>query len=416
MTNKTRFQDIFHMAIQSLKTHKGRSLLTILGIVIGISSIMIIMSIGDSATQLIIKEIQSFGSENVFINPGKPSSGPFSFESFLLKSLTEKDLESLQKKYNVPDAVVVNPSVNTSVSVSYGSDVKTVNVTGTGAQAFSVYNLSIEEGGRAFTEDEIRDMADVAVIGKNVVDDLFHLQNPIGEKIKIKNKKLRVIGVFSSVGSSMFGIDDLVFIPYTTMQRDILGIKYFQEIVIQAKSSDVVPNMVKDIKYILRENHNIEDPSKDDFIVSTQEDIIKSVDDILSAITVFLMFVAGISLLVGGIGIMNIMFVSVTERTREIGLRKSLGATNKDILTQFLLEATLLTSFGGIIGVVFGALFTLLITVVASYFTHSHFGYFFSIIGSLLGILVACGTGIVFGIFPARQAAKKSPIEALRYE
>ncbi len=412
-------KDTIRTAIQALVTHKGRSILTILGIVIGISAIMIVMSMGDSATQLIVKEIQSFGSENVFINPGKPSDGLFSFggqsAALLLKSLTEKDVESLRDPANVPDAIIVNPAVNGSASISFESETKTVSMIGSGAEGFDIYNISVGLG-RKFTKEEVDDKAAVIVIGKNIVKELFGSEsaNPVGEKIKIKDKRFRIVGVLSTFGTSMFGIDDMVMMPYSSMQQYVLGVRHFHEIAVTARTADAVPAMVKDIKLTLRDNHDIEDPSDDDFIVSTQEDIIKSVNSILGAITVFLAFVAAISLVVGGVGVMNIMFVSVTERTKEIGLRKALGATNKNILTQFLIEAVFLTSLGGIFGIIVGALITFLGVVAASFFTGINFPFLFSYWGAFLGILVSGGIGIAFGIFPAYQASKKSPIEALR--
>src|SRR3989344_1649784 len=385
--NRVNFKDIFGMAVQALKTHMGRSILTVLGIVIGIASIMIVMAVGSSATGLILGEVQSFGPENVFINPGKPSEGGFSLSaggaSLLLKSLTEKDVADLRKKENVPDAVIVNPSVNASVNMSYQSETKTASVIGSGAESFSIYNLSPKEG-RFFTNEEVEDKALVAVIGKNVAEDLFGTVSPLGEKVKMKNTTVRVIGVFSSLNASIFGIDDLVIMPYTTVQQDLLGIRHFHEIAVKAKDADSVQGMVADIKTTLRNNHDIEDPSDDDFIVTTQEDMIKVVGDVLGAVTVFLSFVAAISLLVGGIGVMNIMFVSVTERTKEIGLRKALGATDRSIMLQFLIEAVLLTSFGGFIGIAMGALFTLLATTIGSAVTGLNFPFFFSVKGSLL--------------------------------
>lgn len=408
-------RDTFHIASKDLSTHKGRSVLTVLGIVIGISSIIIVMSIGESARMLIVKEIQSFGPQNIFINPGHPS-GPFDVAGAVLsKSLTEKDVQDLMNKSNVSDAVLVNPSVTAFYSMSYGSETKQATIWGTGADGFVIYNLTLQEG-RLFTNEEVNAKANVAVIGKNIAKDVFGLQSSIGEKIKIKDQKFEVVGIFSSENSSLFGIDDMVVAPYTTVQQKLMGIRHFHEIAVQASSVSAVPGMVTDIETVLRNNHNIDDPSKDDFIISTQEDIMNTVNQILDALTVFLALVAAISLLVGGVGVMNIMFVSVVERTQEIGLRKALGATHKDILRQFLFNAVLLTGVGGIIGIITGSLFTFLISVVASYATSLNFPFIFSIQGALLGIFVAGGTGLIFGIFPARQASQKSPIEALRYE
>lgn len=412
-----QFKDLIQSAFKSLLVNKGRAFLTILGIVIGIASIMIVMSIGQSAEQLIIREVQSFGPENVYVNPGKPSDGLFQSASFLSKTLVERDMNSLKEKGNVPDAVRVVPSVNASVKVSYEGEMKTVSLLGSGAGVFDIYNISLVRG-RFYTEDEVQDKAAVIVIGKNVVKDLFGSESfdPVGEKIKIKETNYKIVGVFSSTGSSMFGIDDLVVAPYTTVQQYTLGSRHFHEIAVQASSAEKVPSMVNDIKRTLRDNHNIDDPKDDDFMVNTQEDIIKSVESILNAVTIFLMLVAAISLLVGGVGVMNIMFVSVTERTREIGLRKALGARNSDILRQFLFESLFLTAGGGILGVAIGALVTFFIVLTASFLTGTHYPFLFSVSGAIAGILVAGGTGILFGIFPALNAAKKSPVESLRYE
>ena len=413
------FIDIIKFALRALVTHKGRSILTVLGVMIGIGAIIVVMSIGQSAQDMVMAEIQSFGSKNVYVNPGKPSSGLFSQEgqaaAILSTTLTQKDVERLKRGVEVPDAVLVNPSVQTSMMATYGSESKVISILGSGGDAFAIYNVSVQEGDE-FTNDEVDQKALVVVLGKNVVKDLFDLEDPIGKKIEIKKQKFKVIGTFSSKGAAMLGIDDLVVMPYTSAQQYLLGTRSFQEIAIQARSVEAVPTMVQDIKRVLRDSHNIDDPAKDDFIISTQEDIIQSVDSILNAITIFLSFVAAISLIVGGIGVMNIMFVSVTERTREIGLRKALGATNKTILIQFLLEAALLTGIGGVIGIIGGSAITYLLVIVASYATGLTFPFYFSITGTVLGLIVSCGVGIIFGIFPAYRASKKSPMEALRYE
>ncbi len=413
--------DIFKSAVMSLTANRGRSALTILGVIIGIVSIMIVMSVGGSAEGLIKKEIQSFGAENVFINPGKPSDGLLSFQgqssAILLKTLVEKDVEDIKRKSNVPDAVRVNPSVTGSFTLSYESETITSATIGTGAAGFSIYNLSAAKG-RVFTDEEVEGKAAVVVLGKNIVKELFGSEeaNPVGERIKIKNKSFRVIGVFSYIGSAMFGIDDMAMIPYTTAQEYLLGIRHFHEIAVQAQSAEAVPRMVTDIKRTIRDNHDIEIGDEDDFIVSTQEDMIDMINSVLGAVTVFLAFVAAISLLVGGVGVMNIMFVSVTERTREIGLRKSLGATNGDILKQFLIESVLLTGGGGVIGVLGGTILTYLVTVIASFALGTEFPFVFSVGGMILGLAVSGIIGLFFGIFPAYQASKKSPIEALRCE
>jgi putative ABC transport system permease protein len=273
------------------------------------------------------------------------------------------------------------------------------------------------DSGRNFTEDEVRTYSDVAVIGHKAAEKLFDTQNPVGLKVKIKDKTFRIIGLMSQKGQSSFlNFDDVVIIPYTTGQRYIFGIKHFNRLAVEADTEDHVDETVRDITMTLRANHSITDPSKDDFYVQTQADALNTVKTITDVLTIFLAAVAAISLLVGGIGIMNIMLVSVTERTREIGLRKALGATNSNILTQFLLEAVVLTGVGGIIGIALGTFFSLIVSFGLSQYAHVPWSFSFPIGATLLGLLVSTVIGLVFGLYPARQAAKKSPIEALRFE
>jgi len=409
--------DIVSMAVRALLANKIRSALTVLGVIIGVAAIIIVMSIGNAAQGLILKEVESFGAQNVFINPGRTDGNPMSaMSSVLSNSLTQRDVDSLSRAENVPDAALVNPSVMGSLSADYQNKSVVGSIIGSGEHVFEIYNMTVSAG-RLFTRSDVEGKARVAVLGENVAHDLFGPSNPLGEKIKLKNEKFTVIGIFSSKNASMFGIDDMIAVPYSSAQTFLLGgIKHFHEVVVQARNVEAVPNMVKDITRTLRDNHNIADPSKDDFTIQTQADIMKSVDSVLGTLTAFLSFVAAISLLVGGVGVMNIMFVSVTERTREIGLRKALGATHRAILFQFLCEAIFLTAGGGIVGILAGLGTTALAIVIANRITSLSFPFIVSWTGMLLGIVVAVCVGLVFGIFPARQAAKKSPIEALRYE
>lgn len=410
-------RDNFKMAVSGLLTHKSRSFLTILGIVIGISSIIIVMSIGKSAQNLIVSQIQSLGPNNVFILPGGQPKGPTSFGTSIINdSLKEKDISDLAKKSNVPDATSVIPLVFGPVTISYSSEVYDTLVLGGPQEILDIYHLNVTEG-NFFTKDDILQKSEIVVIGKTIKEKLFGNNLTIGEKIKIKNKNFRIIGVLEAKGQSPFiNFDEAVITPYSTAQQYILGIKYFQRVIIEAVSTDKIPNIINDIKTLLRDNHNITDPDKDDFNVQTQGDLVKTISSITDILTIFLGAIAAISLVVGGIGIMNIMLVSVTERTKEIGLLKALGATNSNILTQFLTEAVILTLSGGIFGIIFGTLTSLLVTLIVNKFFGAGFTFFFSITGALLGVCVSSLIGFIFGIYPAKQAAQKNPIETLRYE
>lgn len=268
-----------------------------------------------------------------------------------------------------------------------------------------------------FTAADVKSKASVVVIGSKVRDKLFGTDPALGEKIKIKDNQFRVIGILPSKGQvSFFNFDEMVLVPYTVAQQYILGRKYFDRIIVSADSEENISRTVQDIKILLRSNHRIDDPEKDDFFVETQADIAERLRVVTNALTAFLVAVAAVSLFVGGVGIMNIMLVSVTERTREIGLRKAIGATERDILTQFLLEAVLLTGVGGIIGIILGALLSFGAATVLRVALNLDWSFNFPYGGALLGLVVSVGIGLIFGIYPARTAARKSPIEALRYE
>lgn len=406
----------FKTALRGLKTQKSRSVLTILGIVIGITAIMIVMSLGQGAQNLILSQIQSIGAKVVGIAPGRHPKGPTDVISTFTDSLKEKDIDALQKKSNVPHLAKIMPIVFGSDSMAYGNDTYRPTIFGVNSYFADIYDLSAGSG-RLLNEDDVKSYADVVVIGTKVRDELFGNNDPIGEKVKIKGRNFKIIGVMNQKGQASFlNFDDTAVIPYTSAQRYIFGIKYFHRFAIEVDSEENVNRTVEDIKITLRNSHNIDDPSRDDFFVETQADALEMVSTIMSILTLFLAAVAAISLLVGGIGIMNIMLVSVTERTREIGLRKALGATEKNILTQFLLEAMMLTVVGGIIGILLGTFLSFAISLILTNVVNLNWPFTFPIQAALLGIGVAAVVGLIFGIYPARKASRKSPIEALRYE
>jgi putative ABC transport system permease protein len=407
---------LLKIAVKNVGINKSRSVLTVLGIVIGIASIIVIMSLGAGASQLITDQIEGIGSQTLAIEPGREPTSPTDFAQMFSDSLKPKDIEALQIKENVPGLVEIMPEVYGGVTGSYESETYRFTVLGISDSLVKIMDVKLSSG-VFINEDQVRESSAVAVMGGKVKEKLFGADDALGKKIKVKGINLRVIGIIAKQGgSSLMNFDDMVFTPYTTAQKYILGTKHFNEIVVLADAAIPMDQTVQDIKTTLRISHNITDPSKDDFYVSTTADILKRIGSVTTALTIFLASVAAISLVVGGIGIMNIMLVSVTERTREIGLRKAIGATEGEIMTQFLIEAVILTFLGGIIGVLFGAFVSVAFAFAINHFSTIVWTYVFPINGAILGIVVSSVIGLVFGIFPARRAAKKNPIEALRYE
>jgi putative ABC transport system permease protein len=406
-------------AIIGLTTNRSRSLLTILGIVIGIMSIMIMVSIGRGAEGLILNEISGLGAETIVLRPGREPTGLTDIsETLFSDSLKERDLIVLKKKSNVPDIAAVMPAVVVTGSVSYrGESYTRPTIMGGSAEFFADAFKARVSDGVLFNESDIARKASVAVIGKDIKEELYGEESAIGKIITIKDRKFRIVGIFEDRGQvAFFDINKVVMIPYTTAQTYLLGISHFHEIILKASGPEAVPRTVKDIERTLRETHNIDDPEKDDFYITTQQGLVEQIKTIIGALTTFLSSVVAIALVVGGVGVMNIMLVSVTERTREIGLRKSLGATNKDILLQFLLEAMLLTGAGGVIGITLGTMFSLFASVILTYYVGLNFEFSFPFVAAILGLISSTLVGLVFGLVPARKASKKSPIEALRYE
>jgi putative ABC transport system permease protein len=410
-----KLKHIIKISSKSIVVNKSRSALTILGIVIGIASIIAIMSLGDGASALIKSQIEGIGSQTIAIEPGGEPTSVTDMAQMFTQSLKQKDIDSLKTKENVPGLKSIMPEVYGGVSGSYENETYRFTVVGVSELMQSIMNLEIDKG-IFISEDDVKQSANVAVLGAKVKTKLFGADDPIGKKIKIKGVNLRIIGVLSSKGSSLMSMDEMVAVPYTTAQKYILGTKHFNEIIVLADPSIPINQTVSDIKSTLRISHDITDPTKDDFHVSTAADILEKIGTVMTALTILLASVAAISLLVGGIGIMNIMLVSVTERTREIGLRKAIGATESEILSQFLAEAVILTAIGGIIGVLFGAFVSLCFAFAINTFSTIDWIYIFPIRGAVIGIIVSTTIGLIFGYFPARRAAKKEPIVALRYE
>jgi putative ABC transport system permease protein len=403
-------------ALRALKTNKSRSFLTLLGIVIGITAIMLISSLGQGAQNLILSQVEGLGSKTIVVRPGKEPNGPSDFVQLFSDSLKERDLEALKRKGNVPTLENIIPVVFGSASASYGTETFSPTVFGVTTDIQRIFDLDITHG-FFWTEDDVRAKSSVVVIGPKVQEELFGDVDALGEKIKIKNQTFKVVGVLPKKGQvSLFNFDNVVMIPYTTAQQYVMGYKHFNEFIVEATTDDTVNRTVEDIKLTLREMHGIDDPEEDDFYIETQAGIASSLSTITSVLTAFLASVAGISLFVAGIGIMNIMLVSVTERTREIGLRKALGATEKDILNQFLFESIALTATGGFIGIVLGSTLSFIISVGLSSSLNLNWTFSFPWGAAILGIGVSALVGLVFGLYPARKASQKSPIEALRYE
>jgi len=407
---------LFKTASTGLSTNRSRTFLTIFGIVIGITAIMLVVSLGAGAQALILGQVQGLGTNTIAIIPGREPTGPSDVSSLYSDSLKEKDLVALENKANVPWLKSIMPTVISADSASFGSNAYQVNIFGATDIISDIFDMHLSDGS-FWGPDEVLSRSSVVVLGSKVAQHLFDTDNPIGQKIKVKAVNLKVIGVLAPTGGgSLFNFDNMIILPYTTTQTYILGTKYFNRIIIQTVTDDKVAVSADDISRTLRESHGITDPTKDDFTVQTQQELANRLSTITSSLTWFLVAVASIALFVGGVGIMNIMLVAVTERTREIGLRKALGATNGDILKQFLLEAVMLTVIGGIVGIILGSVLAFVIALGLSKGLGVNWQFVFPWSGAFLGVTVSAVIGLVFGGYPASKASKKSPIEALRYE
>lgn len=403
--------NLFKIALRAIAANKLRSFLTMLGIIIGVASVIAMLAIGQGSKQSIQANIAEMGSNMIMIRPGQDKGpGGARGDASEMQSLKLKDYETLceQAKY----LAAISPSVSASGQFIYGNNNTPSTVYGISPDYMEIRRLKVEDG-EMFTEDDIKTSAKVCLIGKTVADNLFpDGQDPVGRVIRYKSIPLRVIGVIKAKGYNSFGMDqdDMVLAPYTTVMKRILSITYLQGINASALTEDITDQAIDDISELLRQNHKIKEGDEDDFTIRSQQEMMQMMNSTSDTMTILLLVVACISLVVGGIGIMNIMYVSVTERTKEIGLRMSVGARGIDILNQFLIESVLLSVTGGLIGVLVGVGVALGINVFA------HWPIQIQPWSVLLSFAVCSATGIFFGWYPAKKAASLDPIEALRYE
>ncbi len=416
--------------VKDLLSRKGRSFLTILGIVIGVAGVIIIISLGSGAQSLVLGQITKLGSNMIGILPGKSNEKgpPTAVFGVQIKTLKLSDIDALKDKGKVPNATDIASFVSGNITIIAGRESVDTSFVATDGSYPRIVNTEMIKG-NFFSDEEGRSGANVIVLGYDVAIALFPNGNEIGQIVKIKvpdnNPKdsngsnsipFRVIGVQKKMGTVAFqNQDDQVFIPFSIGQKQILGIDYLQYARIKVDSGENISGTMEDVRRVLREQHRIKDPENDDFSVRDLADAIKILTSITDTLRIFLGLMAGISLIVGGIGIMNIMLVTVSERTREIGLRKAIGATRKKIRNQFLLESIVLTSAGGVLGILLGVLVSYLIAVGARLAGYD-WVFIISPMAIILAVTVSVATGIVFGIYPALKAAKLDPIVALRYE
>ena len=403
------YKEGFIMAWASLIANKMRSLLTMLGIIIGVAAVIALVSIGFGVRQQIQDSISSLGSNLLMVYPGAPRTPGVRPTAASQKTLKVKDYETLKK---LNDVDMISPVAgSSSYVIVYTNKNWTTTVNGINSDFQYINNWTMKSG-RFITDAQVERRERVAVIGSTVAKNLFGDGNPVGKDIRIKNDPFKVVGVLDTKGSGSFGNDqdDIVFIPYTTAMERVRGVDYLSMIYIKAKDGADLNRVQSDIENIMRVRHKIKNPELDDFNVRNMATIMETVNETTGTMTLFLGAVAAISLLVGGIGIMNIMLVSVTERTREIGVRKALGATYRVIVMQFLIEAVVISLIGGAIGVVFGIGASKLISAATSMKTVISMGPI------LLSFGFSMAIGLIFGIYPARKAAKLNPIDALHYE
>lgn len=402
--------NLFKIALRALANNKLRAFLTMLGIIIGVASVIAMLAIGQGSKKSIQQQISEMGSNMIMIHPGAEMRGGVRQDPSAMQTLKLENYEKLSEECTYLSGI--SPNVSSSGQLVAGANNYPSSVSGVSMDYLTIRQLTVEQG-EMFTENDIRTAAKVCVIGKTIVDNLFpDGSDPIGKVIRCNQIPFRVIGVLKSKGYNSMGMDqdDVVLAPYSTVMKRLLAQTYLSGIFASALTEDMTDEAVDEITTILRREHKLKETDDDDFTIRTQQELSSMLNTTTDLMTTLLACIAGISLVVGGIGIMNIMYVSVTERTREIGLRMSVGARGVDILSQFLIEAILISITGGLIGVIIGCGASFMIKTIA------HWPVFIQPWSVLLSFLVCTVTVVCFGWYPAKKAADLDPIDALRYE
>ena len=403
------FQEIIRVALRALARNKLRTILTMLGIIIGVGAVIGTVAIGQGASAQVQQQIQALGNNIVMIFAGSVNTGGVRMGNGANKTLTADDALAILQ--HVPNVQMVSPNLGASVQAVNGDQNWLTRANGTSQDITSIRNWPVVSGSM-FSERDVDMASNVCVLGNTVAQQLFGDQDPVGQMIRVQNLPFRVLGVLQTKGQNSNGQDqdDMMIVPYTTVQKKISGISWVQMIMVSVTSQDAMAPAQSAISALLRQRHHLRPGEDDDFIIRSPNEMAQAAEATSLAMTVLLGIIASISLLVGGIGIMNIMLVSVTERTREIGIRMAVGATEQDVQRQFLSEAVVLSSLGGIAGILLGVVASALITRFV------HWSTFVSPLSVVVAAFFSAAVGIFFGYYPARKAARLDPIEALRYE
>lgn len=402
--------NLIRIAWKALQRNKLRAFLTMLGIIIGVAAVIAMVAIGQGSKKSIQDQLSSMGSNMITIRPNSNITAGARLDATSVQTLTLDDVKAIQKQAQYIDAV--SPAASTRGQVINGALNWPTSMQGVSPQFLDIRKWTLKDG-VSFTDADVNTAAKVCLVGQTVINNVFtNGENPVGKIIRFNKIPFTIIGVLDAKGENAFGQDqdDIVLAPYTTVQKRILATIYFQNIYVSASNENTTQLATAEISNILRTTHRLKPTDEDDFAVRTQEELINTFSSTSQLLTVLLTAIAGISLIVGGIGIMNIMYVSVTERTREIGLRMSIGARGVDILFQFLIEAILISISGGLIGVALGITASRLVTIFLSWPT------LVSESSIILSFFVCAITGVFFGYYPAQKASRLDPIEALRYE